>query len=117
MSFFLNFLLLLAVGLLSGGLTATSLWLGQHGKPWWPEAWFGINMVANVVIAALNLVWHQYGWVIAFIIFAIMDGIQWWRWHKKRRKKRPVGALVGEKSRALIAKLVRTQREATTPTN
>lgn len=116
MSTFLNVLLLVGVGMATALCTTVAELLGHRGKPWWAEAWWGLNMVVNVIFAAVNLAAHRYGWIPLFAGVAVYDGWQWWKWHNQRKKKKPVGSLVGAKTKALIDGLVRKQREATVPT-
>lgn len=117
MSTFLNVLGVIAIAILSGGMQHLIVRAGNKGRPWLPEIWFGLWMIISVVFAALNLVRHEYGWMIFFIASAFIDGWNWWRWHKKRKQKKPIGALVGAKTRAKLEGLVKKQREATIPMN
>jgi hypothetical protein len=76
--------------------------------------WYGGWMVTCVAVSAIEFASGQPGWGIWMAACAAINGYWWWKWHNRRKRKRAM-ALLGAKSRALIAKLVIRQREAHQP--
>lgn len=105
----MNLTLGIALGL---AIALPGQWLCVRKYPHLAEWWYGAWMVSCVVLAAFDFAQGAYVWGFLMIACAVIDGISWWK-HRKRRKRKRAAALLGEKSRALIAKLVHRQREAT----
>lgn len=76
------------------------------------EWWYGGWMVICVMLSALEFAQGHASLGLLMAACAVIDGVKWWHYRKRRKRKR-AAALLGEKSRALVTKLVRRQREAT----
>jgi hypothetical protein len=78
----------------------------------WPE--WAANTAGAAVLAASAATQGQWAWMAAMILTAIGSAWVWWH-HWKRRKRRRALAMLGAKSRALIAAMVRTMRRERKP--
>ena len=76
--------------------------------------WYGLWTVFDTVISALSAAVREWGWCALLAGFAVFNGVQWWKYWNRRKRKR-AAALAGAKSRARVAALVRKAREAGTP--
>lgn len=94
------------LGVLAGVMIAgTGMFLAQR-SPAFGVWWFGLQAIADVILAALDAARRDWGSVAVLSVCAVLNAI-WWDQCRRRRKRKRAAALAGAKSRARIAKLVR----------
>jgi hypothetical protein len=88
-------------------------WLGKMERG--IEYWWALTCVTDILLTLQFAMQRRWGLTALFAVFAAACAVAWRDHHRKNRGKRKAADVIGEKSRALLAALVRRARESARP--